>query len=96
MDPATTISAGASIEAGAFAIDDPAIVAPPGRDLRQTRIDYRSVQVGVGVQRKLSACVTARLECGVSLAREFDYYDRHLSIEPKPAGFGAFTLTATF
>lgn len=95
-DERTTLFTGASFELTAYAIDDPAIVAPVGTDLRETELEHRAVKVNAGVQRKLESHCVVRLEGGVTLARRFEYFDRNLELEPEAAGYAALTVSAAF
>jgi hypothetical protein len=66
-DEKTTLFAGASFESTAYAIDDPAIVAPAGSDLRETELENRAVKATLGVQRKFGSRCSARLEGGAAI-----------------------------
>lgn len=97
FDRATTFFAGASFEGGAFAIDDPSLVAPAGYPgLRETKLEYREIRAGAGIRRQLSSSSRLQLEAGSALDRRFDYYERDLKIEADAAAFVAVSLVMSF
>lgn len=94
---ATTFFAGSSFEGGAFAVDDPAVKAPAGYpSLRNTKLDYREIRVGVGIRQQLTPTLRLQAEAGAALGREFEYFDRSLKIKADSAGFLALSLSASF
>lgn len=93
FDRDTTFFAGASFEGGAFAVDDPALVAPAGYpSLRDTRLEFREIRAGVGLRRQFAAAARLQLEAGAAIDRRFEYFDRSLKIEADSAGFVALSL----
>lgn len=97
FDRDTSFFAGGSFEGGAFAIDDPAITPPAGYpSLRETKLDYREIRVGVGVRQQLSPTIRFQFEGGAAVDRRFEYFDRALKIEADPAAFFALSLVATY
>jgi hypothetical protein len=97
FDPNTSFFAGSSFEGGSFAVDDPAITPPSGYpSLRETKLDYREIRIGVGVRHQFSPALRLQLEGGMAVGRRFEYFDRDLTIEPESAGFLALSFVGTF
>jgi hypothetical protein len=89
--------AGLSIQGGSFRISDNLGVPAPGVDrLANTRLDYREVRVGLGVDLTLPAGFKLILDAGLVTDRKFDYFDRDYQLNGDPAAYGSISLRAAF
>jgi hypothetical protein len=93
----TSLFGAASFDGGAFVVDDARIAAYNGSAVDgETKLEYQQVRVGVGARHAFSDKFRAQFEVGAAVAREFDYEDREVKIEPDAAAYVSISLAAEF
>lgn len=92
----TRVFGGISMQGGAYAVDDPSVTAPAGKNLRDTKIEVSEIRGVFGLRRELGRGIVLGLEAGYAFERTFDYYDRGLEVEADGAVFGAISISGAF
>jgi hypothetical protein len=77
-------------------VDDPAVIAPEGKNLRDTKLEVREYRALVGARHDFGGGVYLRVEGGYAFGRKFDYYDRDVEVKADSALYGALSLGVSF
>lgn len=91
-----TFFGGAGFAGGTYAVDDPAVVGPPGRSLRNTKLSISEIRGLVGVDYDFTPRLNLSLEGGYTFIREFDYHERDVEYEADAAASASLSLRFSF
>ncbi|MBI5382793.1 MAG: hypothetical protein HZA31_12915 [Opitutae bacterium] len=88
---------GASMQGGSFYVEsDPRPAGSTAPALGSTRLDYREIRIGTGVDYTVTATVSLSAEAGVIANQRFDYHQRHYRLAGDTAAYAALSLRARF
>jgi hypothetical protein len=88
---ALSLSAGVSMQGGTYYLSK-----APAAGLGKTYLDYRESRVGLEAEYQICKNLSMIVEGGMTLDREFDYYDRNLKLDGKSGNYGRFNLRYRF
>lgn len=86
-----SLTAGVTVQGGTYHI-----AKAPAPGLTDTYLDYREIRAGVGAAYQITPRLSLVLDGGVTVDRNFDYYDRGVELDGKSAGFGRLNLRYRF
>lgn len=69
---------------------------PFSRSTSDTYLDIREIRTGVGVEKQLGSGINLRFEAGFVTDRKFEYYERDINLNGKPAGYLSMSITGAF
>lgn len=88
---ALTLNAGVSMQGGTYHISK-----APAPNLGNTYLEYRESRAGLEAEYQIGKNLSIAVDGGMTLDREFDYYDRNFKLKGKSAGYGRFSLKYQF
>ncbi|MBI2511370.1 MAG: hypothetical protein HYV96_05290 [Opitutae bacterium] len=88
---ALSLNAGLSMQGGTYYLSQ-----APAAGLGSTYLDFRETRLGVGAEYQFNPRLAVVIDGGMTLDREFDYYDRNLKLDGKSASYGRLSLRYRF
>ena len=95
-NPTLTLTAGATVQGGAYRLTRSPNGSVGGRALIGEKVDYREVRLGVGGTFKVSEGVLLTLDVGSAVDQRFDYHERGLEYRGEDAVFVSLALSGRF
>ena len=95
---AVNLDLSATVQGGTFRITD-SLGIPPGVTtgrLANTFLDYREIRVGLGGDFAVARNLWLRIDAGMFIDREFDYFDRAYTLETDRGTFATLALRSRF
>ncbi len=90
------VYAGVAMEGGSYAVDDPSLVTPRGKSLRDTYLSVSEFRGLVGLEYKFGSGMKIGVEGGYAFERSFDYHEKNVELEVDPGAFGAVSVSFEF
>lgn len=91
-----TVFGGVGVLGGSYAVDDPSIVAPPGKSLRDTKVSVSEFRGLVGIDYEFTPNTKLSLEGGYAFSREIDYHERGVEYEADSAATLGLSLSISY
>lgn len=94
VSPAWRLGLGVTAQGGSFHVsaDPRGPGATPGLQLGDTRLTYREIRLGLGVEYQLGQSLVLKADAGVVADQKFDYHERDTMFDGGSAAFLAFGL----
>ncbi len=94
---AATLRAGASLQGGSFQVGvDPRPTGSSAPALGATKLDYREIRLGVGLDLFGKNPVSLLVDAGAIVSQRFEYHRRHYRLAGGTAAYGTLAVRARF
>lgn len=87
---------GAAFEGESYAVNNPSLVTPLGRPLRDTYVSESEIRALLGLEYQLQSGLKFTVEGGYAFDRKFDYHEQNVELDIDSGAFGALSVSYSF